>query len=79
MEIIGHSNTFARGQKFAWPEKLMNKRTVALSGLDSLSHALESYVSVMASDFTRPWSMQAIKLVFENLEASYNYDPKHPT
>ena len=55
------------------------KRTVALSGLDSLSHALESYVSVMASDFTRPWSMQAIKLVFENLEASYNYDPKHPT
>lgn len=63
------------------PEFVMtvSKRTVALSGLDSLSHALESYVSVMASDFTRPWSMQAIKLVFENLEASYNYDPKHPT
>ena len=56
------------------PEFVMTvpKRTVALSGLDSLSHALESYVSVMASDFTRPWSMQAIKLVFENLEASYN-------
>lgn len=63
------------------PEFVMTvpKRTVALSGLDSLSHALESYVSVMASDFTRPWSMQAIKLVFENLEASYNYDPKYPT
>lgn len=63
------------------PEFVMTvpKGTVALSGLDSLSHALESYVSVMASDFTRPWSMQAIKLVFENLEASYNYDPKHPT
>lgn len=63
------------------PEFVMTvpKRTVALSGLDSLSHALESYVSVMASDFTRPWSMQAIKLVFENLEASYNYDSKHPT
>ena len=63
------------------PEFVMTvpKRTVALSGLDSLSHALESYVSVMASDFTRPWSMQAIKLVFENLEASYKYDPKHPT
>lgn len=63
------------------PEFVMTvpKRTVALSGLDSLSHALESYVSVMASDFTRPWSMQAIKLVFENLEVSYNYDPKHPT
>ncbi|KRL03549.1 alcohol-acetaldehyde dehydrogenase [Liquorilactobacillus capillatus DSM 19910] len=55
------------------------KRTVALSGLDTLSHALESYVSVMASDFTRPWSLQAIKLVFENLENSYKFDPKHPT
>ena len=37
MEIIGRSNTFARGQKFAWPEKLMNKRTVALSILCALS------------------------------------------
>ena len=55
------------------------RRTVALSGLDTLSHALESYVSVMASDFTRPWSLQAIKLVFENLVDSYNFDPKNPT
>ena len=63
------------------PEFVMTvpKRTVALSGLDSLSHALESYVSVMASDFPRPWALQAIKLVFENLETSYKYDPKHPT
>ena len=55
------------------------RRTVALSGLDTLSHALESYVSVMASDFTRPWSMQAIKLVFENLEESFKFDAKNPT
>lgn len=63
------------------PEFVMTvpKRTVAWSGLDTLSHALESYVSVMASDFTRPWSLQAIKLVFENLEKSYNYDSKNPT
>lgn len=63
------------------PEFVMTvpKRTVALSGLDTLSHALESYVSVMASDLTRPWSLQAIKLVFENLEASYKYDPQNPT
>ncbi len=54
-------------------------RTVALSGLDTLSHALEAYVSVMASDFTRPWSIQAIKLVFENLEESYKYNAKNPT
>ncbi|MCI6872509.1 MAG: bifunctional acetaldehyde-CoA/alcohol dehydrogenase [Streptococcus hyointestinalis] len=63
------------------PEFVMTvpKRTCAWSGLDTLSHALESYVSVMASDFTRPWSLEAIKLVLENLEASYKYDPQHPT
>lgn len=63
------------------PEFVMTvpKRTVALSGLDALSHAFESYVSVMASEFTRPWALQAIKLIFENLTASYKYDPKNPT
>ncbi|KRL05195.1 bifunctional acetaldehyde-CoA/alcohol dehydrogenase [Liquorilactobacillus oeni] len=63
------------------PEFVMTvpKRTVSWSGLDTLSHALESYVSVMASDFTRPWSLQAIKLVFENLEDSYKFDAAHPT
>ncbi len=61
------------------PEFVMTvpKRTVALSGIDTLSHALEAYVSVMASDFTRPWALEAIKLVFENLVESYNYDPKN--
>lgn len=63
------------------PEFVMTvpKRTVAFSGLDALSHALESYVSVMASEFTRPWALQAIKLIFDNLEASYKYDPANPT
>ncbi|KRM11832.1 bifunctional acetaldehyde-CoA/alcohol dehydrogenase [Paucilactobacillus suebicus] len=50
------------------------KRTIAFSGLDVLSHATESYVSALASDYTRPWSLQAAKLVFDNLEASYNGD-----
>ncbi|KAA8327198.1 bifunctional acetaldehyde-CoA/alcohol dehydrogenase [Leuconostoc carnosum] len=63
------------------PEFVMTvpKRTVAFSGLDALSHALESYVSVMASEFTRPWALQAIKLIFDNLAESYRYDPKNPT
>lgn len=55
------------------------KRTVAWSGLDSLSHALESYVSVLSSEFTRPWALQAIKLVFDNLEESYNYGAGNKT
>ncbi|GAW99929.1 bifunctional acetaldehyde-CoA/alcohol dehydrogenase [Secundilactobacillus mixtipabuli] len=50
------------------------KRTISYAGLDVLTHAIESFVSNMASDYTRPWSLQAIKLVFENLTASYNGD-----
>ena len=38
--------------------------------MDVLTHAIESYVSVMASDYTRGLSLQAIKLVFESLEDS---------
>ena len=41
--------------------------------MDVLTHAIESYVSVMASDYTRGLSLQAIKLVFENLEHSYHF------
>ena len=33
----------------------------------------------MASEYTRPWALQAIKLIFENLEDSYNYNPQKPT
>lgn len=50
------------------------KKTISYAGLDVLTHAIESFVSNMASDYTRPWSLQAIKLVFENLTASYNGD-----
>lgn len=38
------------------------------TGMDVLTHAIESYVSVMASDYTRGLSLQAIKLVFDYLE-----------
>lgn len=40
------------------------------TGMDVLTHAIESYVSVMASDYTRGLSLQAIKIVFEHLEKS---------
>lgn len=38
--------------------------------MDVLTHAMESYVSVMASDYTRGLSLQAIKLTFEYLKSS---------
>ena len=40
------------------------------TGMDVLTHAIESYVSVMASDYTRGLSLQAIRLVFDYLEDS---------
>lgn len=45
-------------------------RTAADSGMDALTHAIESYVSVMASDYTKGLSLRAIGLIFENLRAS---------
>lgn len=36
-------------------------------------HAIESYVSVMADDYTRGLPLQAIKLVLENLEHSCRF------
>jgi len=41
--------------------------TTADTGLDAVSHALESYVSVMASDFTDPLALKTFQLVFEYL------------
>ncbi|MFE7811865.1 bifunctional acetaldehyde-CoA/alcohol dehydrogenase [Streptomyces sp. NPDC057433] len=42
------------------------------SGFDALTHAIESYVSVYANDFTDGLALHAIRLVFEHLEAAVN-------
>ncbi len=52
------------------------KSLVADCGMDVLTHAIEAYVSVLASDYTDGLALQAIKLVFENLKKSYDGDPK---
>nr|WP_113865624.1 iron-containing alcohol dehydrogenase [Brenneria salicis]NMN90022.1 alcohol dehydrogenase class IV [Brenneria salicis ATCC 15712 = DSM 30166]RBP64329.1 alcohol dehydrogenase class IV [Brenneria salicis ATCC 15712 = DSM 30166]RLM31448.1 hypothetical protein BHG07_05310 [Brenneria salicis ATCC 15712 = DSM 30166] len=43
----------------------------AYSGMDVLTHALEAYVSTAATSFTDPYALEAIRLVFENLETAY--------
>ena len=52
----------------------MPKSIVADTGLDVLTHAIEAYVSVMASDYTDGLALQATEMVFHYLQASYNGD-----
>jgi len=49
----------------------MPKSIVADTGMDVLTHAIEAYVSVLASDFTSGLAMKACALVFKYLPRSY--------
>ena len=48
------------------------KSSVAFTGLDVLTHAIEAYVSTLANDYTDAMALHAIKLVFKYLPSSYS-------
>ena len=50
----------------------MPRSIVADTGLDVLTHAIEAYVSVMASDYTDGLALQATEMVFTYLKRSYD-------
>ena len=47
------------------------KGLTAASGIDAVTHALEAYASVMATDYTDGLALQALKVIFEYLPAAY--------
>ncbi|MBD2437665.1 bifunctional acetaldehyde-CoA/alcohol dehydrogenase [Nostoc sp. FACHB-110] len=62
------------------PELTLNmpKKLTAYGGIDALTHALEAYVSVMATEFTDGLALQAIRLLFKYLPSAYKNGAKDP-
>ncbi len=48
------------------------KGLTAASGIDAVTHALEAYASVMATDYTDGLALQALKILFEYLPRAYD-------
>ncbi len=47
------------------------KGLTAASGIDAVTHALEAYASMLATDYTDGLALRSLKMVFENLPAAY--------
>ncbi len=54
-------------------DMMMNapKGLTSASGIDAVSHALEAYASIMATDYTDGLAIQALKVLFEYLPKAY--------
>ncbi len=56
----------------------MPKGLTAAGGIDALVHAIEAYVSVMATNFTNSSSLEAIKQIFRYLPRAYQNGANDP-
>ena len=50
------------------------KHVISTTGMDALTHAVEAYIGRGGNKSTRTDALEAVKLVFENLQASYDGD-----
>lgn len=54
------------------------KGLTAASGIDAVTHALEAYASMMATDYTDGLALRSLKMIFEYLPAAYANGPHDP-
>ena len=52
----------------------MPKKLTAHTGMDAMTHAIEAYVSTLHCDYTDALALHAIKMISNDLVASYNGD-----
>ena len=50
----------------------MPKGLTSASGIDALTHAIEAYVSVLASEYSNGLALEAMRLIFKYLPLAYN-------
>lgn len=56
----------------------MPRGLTAASGIDALTHAVEAYASMLATDYTNGLALQALKNIFEYLPSAYENGAKDP-
>ena len=54
------------------------KGLTAASGIDAVTHALEAYASIMATDYTDGLALRALKVIFEYLPRAYDNGQNDP-
>ncbi|BBF44597.1 alcohol dehydrogenase [Lachnospiraceae bacterium KM106-2] len=61
-------------------DMMMNqpKGLTSASGIDALTHALEAYASIMATDFTDGLALKAMRSIFDYLPSAYENGAKDP-
>ncbi|MEG2450529.1 MAG: bifunctional acetaldehyde-CoA/alcohol dehydrogenase [Clostridia bacterium] len=61
-------------------DMMMNapKGLTSASGIDAVSHDLEAYASMLATDFTDGLALRSLKMIFEFLPRAYDNGPNDP-
>lgn len=54
------------------------KGLTSASGIDALTHSLEAYASMLATDFTDSLALQSIKMIFDYLPKAYEEGANNP-